>query len=92
MPRNLASILCSAVILTATGVGLIKSFQDSYYDRLPGVVYLVDGKKVIERRFKTQEEFDAYLNSEKGKAERDYYINLNNRKTNETTKASPRTP
>ena len=71
-------------IITAAGVGLIKSFEDSYYNSLPGVVYLVDGKKVIERRFKTQEEFDAYLNSKQGKEEREYYLSPDNRPKKQT--------
>ncbi len=79
MVKNLVSILCSTVLLTAAGVGLIKSCQDSYYSSLPGIVYFIDGKKAIERRFKTQEEFDAYLISEQGIKEKEYYTALSNR-------------
>jgi hypothetical protein len=70
----------AGVVIAVAGVALIKSFQDNYYDNLPGVVYMVNGKKVIERKFKTNEECQEYMNSERGKQEAAYYLSLNKKK------------
>ena len=43
----------------------------------PGIVYYVNGKEVMERRFDTQEQFNHYHNSEEGKKEAEHYKSLN---------------
>jgi hypothetical protein len=72
--------IAAGAILTAAGVALVKTCVNNYYDNLPGVVYLVDGKKVIERRFKTNAECQEYMDSEKGKQEAAYYLSLNTKR------------
>ena len=74
---NTLQTIIAGVILTAFGVGLTKSFVDNYYNNLPGVVYLVHGKEVLERRFKTNEKLKAYTDSEQGKAEAKFYLEQN---------------
>ncbi len=76
MGKTLQAVL-AGLILTAGSVGLIKSCVDNYYQSLPGVVYFVDGKEVLERRFKTNEELKAYTESEEGKAEAKFYLEQN---------------
>lgn len=75
--QGLVGFIGTAILVSTMGVGLVKSCVDNYYNNLPGVIYMVNGKPAIERRFKTNKEFEAYLNSEKGKAEQEYYLNLN---------------
>ena len=77
MAKGLLKCIGTAVLVTAMGVGLIKSCQEDYDKGRPGVVYYVDGKPVIQRRFDTNEEFQEYLNSEKGKQEAEFYSSLN---------------
>jgi hypothetical protein len=77
MKKGLLGIVGTAVLLSVIGVGLIKSFQDNYYGSKPGVVYMVNGKPVIERRFNTNEQFQEYLNSERGKQEAEFYLAQN---------------
>lgn len=79
MSKNLVSVICSAILLAAGGVGLIRGCQENYDRSHPGVDYLVNGELVLRRRFSTQEEFDTYLNSPQGKQEREHYSNLNAR-------------
>jgi len=79
MVRTFANVVASGRVLAALGVGLIRSHQENYDRSHPGVDYLVDGELVLRRRFSTQEEFDAYLNSQQGKQEREHYSNLNAR-------------
>ena len=74
---NLLGFIGTAVLISAMGVGLIKSCNENYNNSRPGVVYYVNGKQVIERRFDTNEQFQNYLNSEKGKWEAEYYSSLN---------------
>jgi hypothetical protein len=76
MAKTLQTLI-AGVILTAFGCGLVKSCVDNYYDSFPRVVYLVDGKEVLERRFKTNEELKAYTESEQGKAEAKFYLEQN---------------
>lgn len=78
--QGLIGLIGTTVLVIAMGVGLVKGCVNNYYDNLPGVVYMVNGKPAIERRFKTNEGFKAYLNSEKGKVEQEYYLNLNQEK------------
>jgi hypothetical protein len=75
--NSLLNMIGSAVIISTIGVATIKSFQDSYNASKPGVVYYVNGKPAIERRFDTNEEFHNYLESERGKWETEYYSSLN---------------
>jgi hypothetical protein len=67
-------------ILSAVGISIVKSFNESYYNSKPGIVYMVDGKEMMERRFDTNEECQRYMNSEKGKQEADYYSSLRKKK------------
>jgi len=57
-----------------TTLGLTRGF-DSYlkHEGQPKVIYLIDGKEVIERKFKTNEEMHQYLDSEQGKKEAAFY-------------------
>lgn len=77
--NNLLSCITATAVLSLAGVSLVKSLVDGHYNSLPGVVYLVNGQEVMERRFKTNEEFQDYLNSEQGKKEQEYYSAMNNR-------------
>jgi len=70
-----------SLMLGAVGVttlGLTRGF-DSYlrHEGQPKVIYLIDGKEVIERRFKTNEEMHQYLDSEQGKREAEFYVPQN---------------
>jgi hypothetical protein len=67
-------------ILSAVGISIIKSFNESYYNSKPGIVYMVNGKEMMERRFDTNEECREYMNSERGKQEAAYYSSLNKKK------------
>lgn len=78
--EGLLSIVLSGVMFTLAGTALVKSFVDNYYDNLPGVVYLVHGKKIMERRFKTNEEAQRYMESKEGKEEAEYYRRMNDSK------------
>jgi len=78
--NGLLSCLGTAVLVSAIGVGLIRSCQGNYDKGRPGVVYMVNGKQVIERRFNTNEQFQEYLNSKRGKQEAKYYSSLNKNK------------
>jgi len=80
MTKKLLGIIASTVIFTAAAVGLIKSCQENSDASRPGVDYMVKGKTVIKKRFDTQAEFDNYLNSEQGKREAAYYMQLNSKK------------
>ncbi len=77
MANGLLKFIGTAVLVSAMGVGLIQSCHENYDKSRPGVVYYLDGKPVIQRRFDTNEEFQEYLNSERGKQEAEYYKSLN---------------
>jgi hypothetical protein len=77
--NGLLGIIGTVVLVSAMSVGLIRSCQDNYDKSRPGVVYLVKGKPVIERRFNTNEELKRYEESEQGKREVEYYLAQNKR-------------
>lgn len=79
MAKKLLNFFVGAVLFSAAGVGLIRSCHQNYDNSRPGVVYCVDGKPVIQRRFDTNGEFEKYLNSEQGKNEKECYEGLNKR-------------
>jgi hypothetical protein len=67
---GLLGIIGTTALISIMGAGLV---QDNYNNNRPGVVYMVKGKPVLERRFDTNEQFQEYLNSEQGKREAKFY-------------------
>lgn len=80
MKNGLVSAILGGVIIAASGTALIKSLVDGYYDSLPHVTYLVNGKEAMTRNFDTNEELHKYMESEKGKQETEYFTKLNSMK------------
>lgn len=80
MGNSLIKAIAGGLLLGVLGAATIKSFQDSYDSGRPRVEYYHQGKKVITKFFKTNEELKAYENSEQGKRDREYYSSMDSRK------------
>ena len=75
MTKNaLLTDILATIIFGAAAVGAIRSCQKNSDASKPGAVYFIINGRVLERRFDTQEQFQQYIDSEKGRQEAEYYM------------------
>jgi len=78
MPSKLAVMLAEGALLTLAVCAVIQNCHRNIDSRRPSIVYYVNGKPIITRTFKTNQEMRDYSESEQGRREAQYYTSLNN--------------
>ncbi|PIN89354.1 hypothetical protein COU60_04345 [Candidatus Pacearchaeota archaeon CG10_big_fil_rev_8_21_14_0_10_34_76] len=77
--RNNLEIIAGIGACLIAGGAVIHSFHRNYWDSKPHITYFDHGEEVITRRFDTNEELNAYQESEEGHAEMKYFMELNSK-------------
>jgi len=71
---SIAGGLITLSAIGATTLGAVKGFE--FYlqqEARPSIIYQIDGKPVIEKKFNSNEEMQEYTESERGIKEREFY-------------------